>query len=86
MEATTPVHPPDPPNDSIEATDYAIKDKVYFLKYGKGSRKSVAPDRSLTSHIAGKWRMGEVKSHEGSSEESPRYLVRIMILVLLRRI
>ncbi|KAF7502384.1 hypothetical protein GJ744_005962 [Endocarpon pusillum] len=52
-----PTQPPDPPNDSIEATGYAIKDKVYFLLYGK-------------------WRIGEIQDHGGSSEESGRYLIQ----------
>lgn len=78
-----PTRPPEPPNDSIEAPRYAIKDKVYFLLHGKGCRNNLAPDWWLTSHIAGVWRAGEVRDHEGSSEESPRYLVSIMIQDLL---
>lgn len=49
--------PPAPPTDSIEATDYAINDKIYFLLYGG-------------------WRKGVVREQEGSSNESPRYLIR----------
>lgn len=79
-----PTRRPEPPNDSIEASRYAIKDKVYFLLYGKGCRNSLVPDRSLTPHIAGIWRAGEVRDYEGSSEDSPRYLVSIMIRNLLR--
>lgn len=30
-----PTQPPDPPKDSTEATEYAVKDKVYFLLYGE---------------------------------------------------
>ncbi|KAI4192436.1 MAG: hypothetical protein LQ346_004306 [Caloplaca aetnensis] len=54
MSPTQP--PPALPSDAIEATEYKIQDKVYFL-YSKI------------------WRKGEVKNYEGSSNESPRYLV-----------
>ncbi|KAL8917144.1 MAG: hypothetical protein Q9208_008113 [Pyrenodesmia sp. 3 TL-2023] len=61
MSPTQP--PPAPPSDAIEATEYKIQEKVYFL-YNKI------------------WRKGEVKSHEGSSKESPRYRVNHISLTL----
>lgn len=38
-----PAQPPDPPEDSKEAQDYVIKDKVYFLLYGKGFTRALRP-------------------------------------------
>ena len=68
--------PPSPPNDSEEVSDYVIKDKVYYLLYGAClSQMSLSSTLSLTSRIVGKWRTGVVRDHEGSSEDSPRYLV-----------
>ncbi|KAL8752826.1 MAG: hypothetical protein Q9184_005615 [Pyrenodesmia sp. 2 TL-2023] len=62
MSPTQP--PPAPPSDAVEATEYKIQDKVYFL-YGRRCA-------NVPTEI---WRKGEVKNYEGSSNESPRYLV-----------
>ena len=65
-----------PPSDAVEATEYSITDKVYFFLCGMHCRLG----QTLcwladTECITGKWRKGEIKDYEGSSDESPRYLV-----------
>ena len=68
---------PAPPLDAVEATEYSITDNVYFFLYGMRCRPGWTPYwlANNIGCIAGKWRKGQVKDYEGSSDESPRYLV-----------
>lgn len=66
--------PPAPPPDAVEVTEYKIKDQIYFFH---DSKRYLTPQCHFANigRIAGEWRKGEVKDYEGSSDESPRYLV-----------
>lgn len=70
---------PDPPVDSVEESFLAIRDKVYFFAHGIAAPKFseiLMRGCALRTLLSGKWRKGEVRDQEGSSVDSPRYLVR----------
>jgi len=77
---------PVPPVDSEEASEYKAGDEVYYYRSGKAQLFFLSLSRHIFSLVIlryypntisiGSWRNGTVKGQGGSSDESPRYLVR----------
>ena len=72
---------PEPPENSEQASQYFVKDKIYYFRSGKSNEALMLFIMSKkysnsTTDMLGKWREGEIKGQGGSSDDSPRYLVR----------